>query len=375
MPKIKPAIVDKYIFKEMARPYIAGVMVIGIVMLSNFLYEVAELIIVQEVPVNQVLRLLLYQLPEIFVQSFPMAVLFAVMSGLGRLTRENEFAALRMGGYSIYRLAVPLVVFGVLVSIFTLVINEQVVPWTNHQARNIIRSSMLQDVMPDVRENVFFEGPEGRVFYVRSYDEEELLLSHIVIFDQETSDDFPEVITAAEGQVMGSDWQLENGHVHSYDSNGRLDMAAGFDQMKIELEDDMEKFLARQRTPAEMSRAELRREIELFQRSGIDVRRLLVDYHMKLALPLTPLIFVLIGMPLSLGNRESRALSLALTVIIIFLYYLLVSFSRSLGRNGVMPPLVAAWLPNGFFAIIGINLIIWRNKWYNFLNNILARIF
>ncbi|MFN2363205.1 MAG: LptF/LptG family permease [Halarsenatibacteraceae bacterium] len=375
MPLIKPAIIDKYIFKEMARPYIAGVMVIGIVMLSNFLYEVAELIIVQEVPVNEVLRLLLYQLPEIFVQSFPMAVLFAVMSGLGRLTRENEFAALRMGGYSLYRLAVPLIVFGVLISIFTFVINEQVVPWTNHQARNIIRSSMLQDVMPEVRENVFFEGPGGRVFYVQGYDEEDLVLSHIVIFDQEESDDFPEVITADEGQVMGSNWQLQSGHVHSYDSNGRLEMAAGFEQMTIELEDDMEKFLARQRTPAEMSRAELRREIQLFQRSGIDVRRLLVDYHMKLALPLTPLIFVLIGMPLSLGNRESRALSLALTVIIIFLYYLLVSFSRSLGRNGVMSPLVAAWLPNGFFAIIGINLIIWRNKWYNLLNSLLARIF
>ncbi|MGM0420556.1 MAG: LptF/LptG family permease [Bacillota bacterium] len=372
---LKPAIIDRYIFKEMARPYIAGVMVIGIVMLSNFLYEVADLIIVQEVPIGQVARLLLYQLPEIFVQSFPMAVLFAVMSGLGRLTRENEFAALRMGGYSLYRLAIPLVVFGVLVSSLTFVINEQVVPWTNHQARNIIRRSMLHDVMPDVRENVFFEGPEGRIFYVGGYDEENLELSKVVIFDQDESDEFPEVITAVKGRVDGADWVLQSGHVHSYDDEGRLELGAGFDDMRIKMKEDMERFLARQRTPAEMSRAELRREIELFRRSGIDVSRLLVDYHMKLALPLTSLIFILIGMPLSLGNRESRALSLALTVIIIFFYYLLVSFSRSLGRNGVLPPLVAAWLPNAVFAFIGINLIIWRNKWYNFLNNLLARLF
>ncbi len=373
--RLKPLIVDKYIFKEIARPYLAGVLVIGIVMLSNFLYEVADLIIMQEAPVGEVARLLLYQMPEIFVQSFPMAVLFAVMAGLGRLTRENEFFAIRMGGFSIYRLVVPLIIFGLLVTAGTYVINEQVVPWSNHQARNIIRRLALQDVMPQVRENVFFEGPDDKVFYVDSYNESDLTLESVVIFDQARGNGFPEVITAQKGEVMGSDWLLTDGHFHSYTSEGRLEMASDFREMRIELEDDIERFLARQRTPAEMSRQELRQEIQLFQRSGIDVTRLLVDYHMKLALPFTAFIFILVGTPLSLGNRESRALSLALTVIIIFTYYVLVSFSRSLGRAGAFPPLVAAWLPNGFFLVLGVMLIIWQNQLFSVINRVLNRLF
>ena len=373
--RLKPLIVDKYIFKEIARPYLAGVLVIGIVMLSNFLYEVADLIIMQEAPVGEVVRLLLYQMPEIFVQSFPMAVLFAVMAGLGRLTRENEFFAIRMGGFSIYRLVVPLIIFGLLVTAGTYVINEQVVPWSNHRARNIIRRLALQDVMPQVRENVFFEGPDDKVFYVDSYNESDLTLESVVIFDQSRGNGFPEVITAQKGEVMGSDWLLTDGHFHSYTSEGRLEMASGFREMRIELEDDIERFLARQRTPAEMSRQELRQEIQLFQRSGIDVTRLLVDYHMKLALPFTAFIFILVGTPLSLGNRESRALSLALTVIIIFTYYVLVSFSRSLGRAGAFPPLVAAWLPNGFFLVLGVMLIIWQNQLFSVINRVLNRLF
>ncbi len=373
--RLKPLIVDKYIFKEIARPYLAGVLVIGIVMLSNFLYEVADLIIMQEAPVGEVARLLLYQMPEIFVQSFPMAVLFAVMAGLGRLTRENEFFAIRMGGFSIYRLVVPLIIFGLLVTAGTYVINEQVVPWSNHQARNIIRRLALQDVMPQVRENVFFEGPDDKVFYVDSYNESDLTLESVVIFDQSRGNGFPEVITAQKGEVMGSDWLLTDGHFHSYTSEGRLEMASDFREMRIELEDDIERFLARQRTPAEMSRQELRQEIQLFQRSGIDVTRLLVDYHMKLALPFTAFIFILVGTPLSLGNRESRALSLALTVIIIFTYYVLVSFSRSLGRAGAFPPLVAAWLPNGFFLVLGVMLIIWQNQLFSVINRVLNRLF
>ncbi len=373
--RIKPLIVDKYIFKEIARPYVAGVMVIGVVMLSNFLYEVADLIIMQDAPVDEVLRLLLYQLPEIFVQSFPMAVLFAVMVGLGRLTRENEFFAIRMGGFSIYRLVVPLIVFGLLVTLGTYLINEQVVPWSNHQARNIIRRLALQDVMPDVQENVFFEGPDDKIFYVENYDENELTLESVVIFDRSRGDGFPEVITAQQGQVLGSDWLLTDGHLHSYTSDGRLEVAAGFSEMELQLEDDMEQFLARQRTPAEMSRQELRQEIELFQRSGIDVTRLLVDYHMKLALPFTAFIFILVGTPLSLGNRESRALSLALTVVIIFTYYVLVSFSRSLGRAGAFTPLVAAWLPNGFFFVLGVLLIIFRDSLFGVINRFMTHFF
>lgn len=371
----KPLIIDKYIFKEIGRPYLAGVLVIGVVMLSNFLYEVADLIIMQQAPVDEVLRLLLYQLPEIFVQSFPMAVLFAVMAGLGRLTRENEFFAIRMGGFSIYRLVVPLIVFGLLVTVGTYAINEQVVPWTNHRARNIIRRLALQDVMPEVRENVFFEGPDDKIFYVDGYNEADLTLESVVIFDRSRGDGFPEVITAQRGEVMGSDWLLHDGHVHSYTADGRLEMAAGFREMQIELEDDIERFLARQRTPAEMSREELRREIALFRRSGIDVTRLLVDYHMKLALPFTAFIFILVGTPLSLGNRESRTLSLALTVIIIFTYYVLVSFSRSLGRAGAFSPLVAAWLPNGFFLVLGILLIILRERLFNLINRLVNNLF
>jgi len=280
-----------------------------------------------------------------------------------------------MGGFSIYRLVVPLIIFGLLVTAGTYVINEQVVPWSNHRARNIIRRLALQDVMPQVRENVFFEGPDDKVFYVDSYNESDLTLESVVIFDQSRGNGFPEVITAQKGEVMGSDWLLTDGHFHSYTSEGRLEMASDFREMRIELEDDIERFLARQRTPAEMSRQELRQEIQLFQRSGIDVTRLLVDYHMKLALPFTAFIFILVGTPLSLGNRESRALSLALTVIIIFTYYVLVSFSRSLGRAGAFPPLVAAWLPNGFFLVLGVMLIIWQNQLFSVINRVLNRLF
>ena len=374
MGNLKIPLMDRYIFKEVMRPYFIGVLIITIVMLSNFLYQVADMIIMQDVPVDTVLELLLYQMPEIIVETFPVAVLFAIMSGIGRLNREREITALRMGGFSIYRLVIPLIIFGILISGMTYFLNENVVPWTNHRARNIIREAALQDVMPEVREEVFFEGPDDKMFYVDSYDDENRRLENVIIYDRQAGGDFPEMITATTGEISGQDWILRRGYVHRYDDGGRLEIAAEFEEMEFTVEEDMDQFLARQRTPDEMSREELREEIELFRRSGIDVTSLLVDYHMKIALPFTSLVFVLIGTPLSLGNKDSRALNLGLTVVIIFSYYVIVSFARSFGRNQMIHPITAAWLPHIIFTLLGVLLIIFREKWTLFLNRLMSKI-
>lgn len=90
-------IIDIYIIKEVLLPYLAGVAIVTVIGLSNFLFQLTDLIIVKDIPVNIVLKLLLYQLPYIIVQSFPIAILFATLYGMSRLNRENEFTALRLG--------------------------------------------------------------------------------------------------------------------------------------------------------------------------------------------------------------------------------------------------------------------------------------
>lgn len=348
-----------------------GIAVITVIMLSNFLFQLTDLIIVKDIPVSLVLELLFYQLPEIIVQTFPIAVLFATMTGMGRLKRENEFTALRMGGISLYRLILPLVITGIIISGVTYLLNEEVVPWSNHRAKNIIRRTILKEAMPSVRENVFFEGPQGRLFYVDNYNEDSSVLKNIVIYNFPQQGKFPEIITAARGEIEENKWYLKEGIIHKYDESGHLTLETQFKNMEIELAGDTDRFFGEQRTPSEMSREELKRQIDLFKNSGISVHSLLVDYHLKIAMPLAALIFILIGTPLSLTGPDNRGLNIVLTIIIIFLYYLIQSVSRSFGRNGFLPPLLAAWAPNLIFVVIGLILLIWRESWSNFMQKVI----
>ncbi len=373
----KKKIIDLYILKELAYPFIIGIMIITIIMLSNYLFQLTDLIIVKNVPIKLVLKLLFYYLPEIIVETFPMAILFATITGMGRLSRENEFTALRMGGISLPRLLLPLIIMGIIISGLTFVLNENIVPWSSHQARNIIRQTILQDAMPDIQENVFFQGPKGRIFFVESYRENTSKLSNIMIYyrDKDKKGDFPPVITAKKGSIKENTWLLSDGIIHEYDKDGYLSMESHFDQMEIEVTQESKQFFGEQRTTSEMSRRELKEEIDLFKNSGINVSSLYVDYHLKLARPLAALLFILIGTPLSLTRKENRIASILMTISIIFFYYLMLSINRSLGRNGYLPPLVAAWLPNILFAIVGIILIIWRESFTNIMHRLFPGLF
>ncbi|MFW6278975.1 MAG: LptF/LptG family permease [Bacillota bacterium] len=358
-------IVDKYIFKQVLYPFLMGILLIKVIMLSGFLYEMTDLIIMKDIPVPEVLELLFYQMPEIIVETFPMAILFGTIYGLGSLNRENEFTALRMGGISLYRLVIPLVILGVIFSGFTYLLNEEVVPWANHRAQNIVRLSVLKQSTPDVEEDVFFEGPEGRMFFVNEFNDKTGTAEDIIIFNNQGQTKYPEVITARRAETRDNIWRLEEGVSHTYDQDGNLDLASDFEVMEVEVARDITSLYGKQRTPREMSREELRKEIKLFRDSGIEVDSLMVDYHRKLAIPFIPLIFILIGAPLSLGKKNSRAAGIVFTIVIIFLYYFLQSVFRSLGRNSMIPPLIAAWLPNIIFFLVGLVLIFWQTSKQN----------
>ncbi len=108
-----------------------------------------------------------------------------------------------------------------------------------------------------------------------------------------------------------------------------------------------------------MNRAELAEHIRLFQRSGIDVRPFLVDYHMKLALPFASMVLSLFAAPLSLwGGRHGWVFGLGASIGLAFVYYTLMALFRSLGANGVLPPLPAVWAGNFLFGVVGVWLFL-----------------
>ncbi len=147
-----------------------------------------------------------------------------------------------------------------------------------------------------------------------------------------------------------------------------------FKQYQINL--DLTKFLTRKmakKREREMSIAELKADIARRMKQNKDFNPQLVELHKKFALPFAALLLGFIGAPLGINTRaSSRSAGFSLSILVIFLYYVLFRIGESLGELGKLPPILCLWMPNVLLAAAAGYLIYKTGhnsaiKWINWL--------
>jgi len=351
-------IVDRYTAREFAGPFVAAVAGFTVMLLSSLIFELTDLIVDRKMPAATVVRLLIYKIPGVVVISLPIAVLFASLLSLGRLAKDSELKVLLGTGTSFKRIIVPILTFSLLVSGISFVLNEEVVPASNHVAENLFRQALFRDPLPTVQEGVFFRGAQDRFFYVGEVDRERREMRRILVY--EIGDGaYPQMISATSGTYEDRVWHLRDGVIKTLDDEGFTVEDFGFEAMEYPMAQSLDVYLGNQKTTDEMTRAELLEHIRLFKRGGLDVKRFEVAYHMKASLPLAGFLWVMVGAPLTLRSmRGGRVFGVVASLAVAFLYYVSASFFQSLGGNGVLPPLVAAWATNVVFLAVGLALLV-----------------
>ncbi|MCK8827339.1 LptF/LptG family permease [Natroniella acetigena] len=352
-------IVDRYLVLEFLKPFLYSLAALVIVMLSGYLFQLTDFIIIREVPLQLVARLLSYRLPPIIVQSIAIAVLLATILSLGRLVKDNELSALQMGGISFIRLIYPLLVLAIVASSIIYGLNERVVPQANTNYQRIVKEEIYQDQESGVYTDLLFRGGEEQYFYAGEVDDQEQQLKWVMIYQQGEE---KRIITAKAGSFTEDSWLLEEGLISELDADDYLVKEEVFKGLEIEVGRDFRQFYRYDsRQPSEMNRKQLREQIDLFTEAGIDTNQLVVEYHFKLAEAILPLIFVLVGAPLSVGSEKGRLFGIIASIIIIFIYFAVVSIFRSLGGNGVVEPFLAVWFPNLLVGGVGVYLLLREN--------------
>ncbi len=355
-------VLDRYIILELIPPFVIGVLGFILIMITDILFTLTDLIINKGIPFQAVLKLLVFKLPAIIVLTFPVAMLFSAAMALGRLAKDGEIVALRTSGISLLRLSLPVLLTSLVISGASYITNEKIVPSTNHISENIIRQIILKSPATQIRENVFFRDSSNRYFYVRRVDPKKSLLTDIMVYEF-IGERLPRVIVAKRAKFSEGIWDLEDGIIHKYDDAGRIAYQANFGVMRIMTNENILTFTD-QKTPQEMSSSELNGLILMLKRGGVNVRSLLTDFYMKISIPLTCFVFALIGIPLSIPPiRSGRAFGIVTSIVIVFSFYVFASTLRSFGHGGYLPPIIAAFTPQVLFTLLGIILLL-RDEYF-----------
>ena len=107
-----------------------------------------------------------------------------------------------------------------------------------------------------------------------------------------------------------------------------------------------------------MTLGELRGYVKVLERQNLPTSDLWTEIFMRFAIPLASLVFALLGAPLGTQRQRSgSSIGMGISVIVIFVYYGIMAFTTGLGKGGVIPPLLAAMLPNIICLVAGIFLL------------------
>lgn len=355
---------DRYLLREMIGPFVISLGGLLLFIMMNLILSLSDLMVARGVGIMTLAQLILLKMPHLMVLALPASALFATFIGLGRLMHDREVMALEAAGISLRRILAPLLAAAVLVAGGTFALYNWGVPHSEHAYQKVLREIIFRHGVPTIHANIFFRGPQGQFFYVRRYDAEEGILHGVIVYDVE-GELFPlaeaevTILTAAEGRWEEDLWTLHDGKVYGFDRDGVLIHTGNFVRLDVAAGRVGSDFLFGSRTPAAMGIGELNERIAVLRRSGHAVDDLIVERHLRMAIPVATLVFVLFGGSVSLlfGGR-SRAVGVVIGLLLVGLFQGILLGTQTLGRQGVIPPLLGAWAPNILVGLIGLALFL-----------------
>ncbi len=351
-------ILDRYLARELLKPFIFCLLIFTALIFIAQLFE--ELDHIQRLGWGVMIRYLLYRTPFFLAQFAPVTVLLAGLWSLGNLSKNYELIAMKAGGISFGRILVPMLALALVISFLTLILNESIIPPLNMKVKRFEQTRMDERPEYERRDNVAFYSPDHQyLIYMKTFDGEKSQMRHIQILARRPDGSLARRIDAQKGLYSNGGWYFIEGIEREFDVRGEnILKEEGFEEKYLPLDVKPSDFSREIQKPEELNFIQLARYIAQSRRGGYDVRRYLVDLHLKIASPFACIIILLVGAPLAIFSpRSGRLISFGIATFIGFLYWGGMSVGRSLGRVGILTPLLAAWVANFLFISLGLYLL------------------
>jgi lipopolysaccharide export system permease protein len=130
-------IISKYILREHVGPFTFALTALTSLMILNFISRQFGELVGKGLPASVITEFFALSIPFTVALTLPMSVLVAVLYAFSRLAAENEVTALKASGVSPWRLVMPALGWGAVMSLFLLAFNDQVLPRANFQLKTL----------------------------------------------------------------------------------------------------------------------------------------------------------------------------------------------------------------------------------------------
>jgi len=364
-------ILTRYILKEVFAHSLIGLAVFSFVLYLRPLGRVLELVARRNIPASNVLSLFLMPLPSIFVVTIPLAVLVGTLIGLSRMAADGEVIAIRAVGVGKGQFMRPVLIFAaggwLLASWMSLFLS----PLAFRKLQSIETRLAATQANYQIQPRVFIEQFPNLLLYLKDIASSGGQWRGVFIADTSQPDKV-KVTLAESGRLVNENGSgrmalhLDHGATHEFDPERpqRYSMIS-FEETDIPLEGAGAQG-ARHYSPSMLPPLTLLTTLK--RNSG--QRAAQVELNYRLALPVAALVLALVALPLGLITRKGgKAFGLMLSLLLVFVYYVLMAFGLSFARQGRLSPEIGLWTANVVFCLAGILMLRQMNRARTSLDN------
>ncbi len=384
-------LLQRYILGELLRVFVFVLSVLTV--LLGFL-GVFQQITERGLGPLQVLQVLPYLIPSLVPYTIPATLLLSVCVVYGRMAGDQEITAAKAAGISVMSLLAPSLFLGAVMSVGSLLLTDQVIPWAESKIQHIVAAGMKDIVLDMLRSQNQIEidgysisvrdvGPDGKLIrptfrfaskgmHRLTAQAQEAELTRFDLEEQQVLVRFSRVQLDVPGQ--GRSWAEEFEHLFPLQIGKKAPKARHINVRELRNELDS--------LDAQHQDLQCRREIEaafalatgdfkVLQNGSLTQmdkrlsrnRRLYNDQktevQFRFAMACSCFFFVLVGSPYAVLQAKRQFLTNFMICFLPILlgYYPLVLLAKNLSSTGTANPVWAIWFANILVTIAGLFLL------------------
>jgi len=309
---------------------------------TNELYSTAQAIVY-----------LVYTLPGRFYEFFPTSILIGTLLGLGNLSANSEFTAMRAAGLSIRRIIFSVLKLGLLLAIGIFIVGEWLVPVADLQARNF--KAHLKN------KNIVLVGGAGlwikenkRIIHIGSVISRKQI-SDISIYTFNDDHTGLKSLTTSTGATANDEgWHLKNME-NTLFSEQKVQKSKEETAFKKDFLDSDILNVATV-SPNQLSSSALNKIIKHQKENNLKTGKYELIYWKRYSVPLSALVMLILAMPFLFGSARGGGAGqrVFIGIVVGIAFYLANRLINELGGVYGFSPFLSAFLPSIMFFGAGI---------------------
>lgn len=350
------SLIDRYMLKRVCWP-LAGAIVIGMAaLLLERLIRLLDLFANRGGPLTLILKMLGNLVPHYLAIAIPAAFFVGILYATLRLSNDSELDVMRASGLSLRRLAAPMLVMAVVLTVASAIILGFLQPYTRYAYRALVYLVTETSWNSAIERGAFFSGFGGKTILIGDIADGGRTLRRIFI--QETDEKGNNIaLTAQTGELRNDPGTfsltliLRDGVRVDSKPDGTDGKASTFRESSLPLEVVAPEPFRTERKESELSLSQLvRAHVEEWPGLGRD--DVLAEINYRITRTLTVLFLPLLAIPMGLtSRRQPTSVRIVVGIAILIVYYQMLNFGKDMAENGRVSSFVALWVPFLVFSM------------------------